>query len=320
MMRARSPIALLLLLALAAAPAAMAQEWSGRGRLQGDVKDAAGKPVEGARVYLRMGDITIDPNNLTPGPDVIVTDARGKWSTLGLAGGPWSVLIVKEGLMASEGRVRVNEFGPAQPIKVVLNEIPREVQQESEGAKAVQAIERGNQLLQQEKYSEARAAYEEALAKVPEESHPAILRGIARTYFQDKQVDQAIATIDRALVMKPDDVESLNLIISLLVAAGREKDAEPYMAKLPAGTAVDPTTLLNLGIKKYNEGNGEGALADFDRVVRENPTMPEAYYYRGLAHLSLGHNPEAKADFEKMLAIDPNHANANDAREFIKNL
>jgi tetratricopeptide (TPR) repeat protein len=267
-----------------------------------------------------MTNESIDPQNPGEGPAVITTDARGKWSTLGLAGGAWMVLIVKEGLMASEGQVRVNEFGPAQPIKVTLQPIPKEVQQQSEGAKAVEAIERGNALLQQEKFAEARAAYEEALAKLPEANHPAILRGIARTYFQDKQPDQAIATLERALALEPGNVESLNLIISLLVASGREKDAEPYMAQLPAGTSIDPTTILNMGIKKYNDGNGEGALADFDRVARENPDMAEAYYYRGLAHLSLGHNAEAKADFEKMLQLDPNHANANDAREFLKNL
>ena len=320
MMRARSPIALLLLLALAAAPAAMAQEWAGRGRLQGEVTDEAGKPVAGAKVYLRMGDAAIDIENLGEGPDMLETNGKGKWQVLGLAGGQWRVLILKEGLLPSEGTVRVNEFGPAQPIKVTLKEIPQEVIQAQQESQAVSLIEQGNQALAQDRYAEARGLYEQALTQVEEQHHPGILRGIARTYYQEKQSEQAVATLQKALAISPDDVDTLNLLISLLVADGKEAEAEQYMARLPAGTTIDPTTLLNIGIKRYNEGDSQGALEEFERVVTENPTLPEAYYYRGLAHLSLGNTEQAKADFTKLLELAPDHANANDAREFLKNL
>jgi tetratricopeptide (TPR) repeat protein len=299
----------------------MAQEWAGRGRLTGKVVDEAGKPIQGAKVYMRMTEEPIDVENLGEGPKVMETDGKGKWSVLGLASGAWRVLIVKDGLMPSEGQVRVNEYGPPpQPIEVVLNPYPKEVLEAAQATEAVSLIEQGNQLLMQDKFAEARVAYEQAMAQVAVEHHPAILRGIARTYYQDKQNAQAITTLQKALEIKPDDVESLNLIISLLVADGKEAEAQQYMARLPAGTAIDPTTLLNIGIKKYNEGNGEGALQEFERVVRENPTMPEAYYYRGLAHLTLGHNAEAKADFEKLLELAPDHQHSADAREFLKNL
>lgn len=320
MMRARSPIALLLLLALAAAPAAMAQEWAGRGRLQGEVTDQAGKPIAGAKVYLRMGDAAIDVENLGDGPAVLETNNKGKWQVLGLAGGNWRVLIFKDGLLPSEGTVRVNEYGPAQPLKVTLNPIPEEFLQAQKESQAVTLIDQGNQALAQDRYSEARGFYEQALAQVEEQHHPGILRGIARTYYQDQQGDQAIATLQKALAIAPDDVETLNLLISLLVADGKEAEAEQYMARLPDGAAIDPTTLLNIGIKRYNEGDSQGALEEFERVAQENPTLPEAYYYRGLAHLSLGNTEQAKADFNKLLELAPDHANADDAREFLKNL
>jgi len=309
---------LLLLLLLAGLPAS-AQRWAGRGRLQGEIKDDQGKPVEGAQIWLRMTDQSIDPNNPGDGPPAVTTNKHGKWAILGLAGGDWRVLIVKEGFLTSEGTVKVAESGaPPQPI--VLSLKPAAAAPAQQGPNALTLIEEGNQLLTQEKYQEARAAYEKALQQLDPENHPPILRGIARTYFQEKQADKAVEVLKQALQIKPDDAESLRLIVTLLVSQGKEKEAQEYIGKLPEGESLDPATLLNIGIKYYNEGKMPEALIEFDKVVKENPTLPDAYYYRGLANLASGKTAEAKADFQKLLELDPNHANADEAREFLKSM
>ncbi|MFL6197531.1 MAG: tetratricopeptide repeat protein [Thermoanaerobaculia bacterium] len=311
---------LLMLLLLAGLPA-FAQSWAGRGRLQGEVKNEQGKPVEGAQIWFRHGTDPIDPNNPGEGPKVVTTTKYGKWSILGLAQGEWRVLIVKEGYLQSEGQVKVLEGGaPPPPIVTTLKVVPKEAQQAAKGNEALEALERGNTLLTQEKYAEARAEYEKAIAQLEPANHPPILRGIARTYYQEKQPDKAIEVLKQALALKPDDVESLRLIVNLLVATGKEPEAQQYMAKLPQGTTVDPATLLNIGIKYYNEGKMPEALAEFDRVVKENPTLPDAYYYRGLVYLASGKAAEAKADFQKLLELDPNHPNAKEAQEFLKSM
>lgn len=311
---------LLLLMLLAGLPAS-AQRWAGKGRLHGEIKDEQGKPIEGAQVWLRMGDAAIDPNNPGDGPKPVTTNKNGKWSILGLAQGGWRVLILKEGYLPSEGNVKVNESGPPpQAINIALKAMSAEQTAAQQGPSVLDVIEEGNQLLTQEKYPEARAAYEKALAQLDPENHPAILRGIARTWFQEKQPDKAVQVLQQALQIKPDDAESLRLIINLLVAQGKEKEAQEYMARLPQGETVDPATLLNIGIKLYNEGKMPEALAEFQKVVSENPTLPDAYYYRGLAYLASGKTAEAKADFQKLLELDPNHANADEAREFLKSM
>lgn len=310
---------LLLLLLLAGLPAS-AQRWAGRGRLHGEIKDDQGKPVEGAKIWLRMTEQSIDPNNPGDGPPAVTTNKSGKWSILGLAQGDWRALILKEGFLPSEGIVKVNESGPP-PQAIVLTLKPAAAAAPAQqGPNVLEIIEEGNQLLTQEKYAEARAAYEKALLQLDPENHPPILRGIARTYFQEKQADKAVEVLKQALQIKADDVESLRLIVTLLVAQGKEKEAEEYIAQLPQGASVDPATLLNLGIKHYNEGNMPEALTEFDKVVKENPSLPDAYYYRGLAYLASGKTAEAKADFQKLLELDPNHANADEAREFLKSL
>lgn len=302
-----------------------AQSWAGRGRLQGEIRDEQGKPIEGAKITLRKGTERVDPN--ADGPKSVTTTKNGKWSILGLAQGPWGILIEKPGYMPSEGQVPVNEFAVAQPLNITLKVVPKEVQQKaaeaSGNAKAKAAIEQANALLGQSKYAEARAQYEQALS-VLETDDPvlkaSIQRTIARTWFEEGKTDQAIDTLKKSLEVKPDDVETMQLLSTLLVSAGREKEAEAYIAKLPAGTKVDPNSLLNLGIKLYNEKDLTGALDKFDRVVKDNPDLATAYYYRGLTYLGLNKSAEAKADFQKMLELEPNHPNAEEVREYIKAL
>lgn len=319
---AKLMVLLTVLLGVAGVPG-YGQSWAGKGRLQGQVKDEGGKPVEGARITLRNGNDAVDPKK--DGPAILTTDKNGKWSILGLTGGSWGVLIEKPGFIPSEGRVSVNEFAVAQPLIITLKVIPKEViqkaEKESTTGQAKSAIEKGNALLAQEKYAEARAAYEEGMAKLEDKTlHPAILRAIAESYFKEGKTDQAIEALKKSLEIAPDDPVTLQLLVNILVGAGREAEAQTYMAKLPQGTKVDSNTLLNIGIKSFNSGKMDDALAQFNRVVTENPDLPDAYYYRALVHMNKNQNKEAKADLQKLLQLDPNSKYAKDAQEFLKSL
>ena len=335
-----------LLLALALAPA-MAQDWAGKGRVRGTVKDEAGKPIEGAKVTLRY-DRAPDT-----GPAAIETSDDGIWGFMGLASGAWRVLIEKEGYVPSEGVFEVSQVGAGARINVTLRPAVAEQPVDTRGQEALAAIEAGNTLLTSGKPAEARAKYEEAISKLDPENHAPILQGIASTYLAEKNPAQAVAVLERALTLDAQNVElkrelaralyesgnrdrsiamleeivassqdtaSLKLLIDLLVVAGREADAQKYMAQLPAGEKVSIETVLNAGIKLYNEGKLDEALTQFDRAVQENSDSPEPYYYRGLVHLAAGRNPQAAADLKKFLELAPQHDKAAEAREFLKHL
>jgi tetratricopeptide (TPR) repeat protein len=319
---AKSMVLLAVLLVVAGVPV-LAQSWAGKGRLQGQVKDEGNKPVEGARITLRSGNDAVDPKK--DGPALLTTDKNGKWSILGLTSGPWGILIEKPGFIPSEGRVTVNEYAVAPPLIINLKVVPKEVAQkaekESTTGQAKTAIEKGNALMAEDKYAEARAAYEEGMAKLEDQSlHPSILRAISQAYFKEGKTDQSIETLRKALEIAPDDPVTLQLLVNLLVGAGREAEAQTYMAKLPQGTKVDANTLLNLGIKSFNSGKMDDALAQFNRVVTDNPDLPDAYYYRALVYMNKNQNKPAKADLQKLLQLDPNSKYAKDAQEFLKSL
>jgi tetratricopeptide (TPR) repeat protein len=311
-----------------------AQAWAGRGRVQGEVRDESGKPIDGATITLRKGTERVDPK--MDGPKPITTNKNGKFSFLGLAGGSWGILIEKEGYAPSEGQVPVNEFAVAQPINISLKSmatLQAAAQAEaaksgksiepSGNAKAKEALEKAAAAQQAGRYAEARAGFEQGLGFL-EETDPAIrlsvLRAIADTYAKEGNQAQAIATLERALQIDPNDAVSLQIIATTLITQGKEKEAEAYVARLPQGTKLDPDTLLNAGIKHFNDKDLNGALERFDRVVKENPGLATAYYYRGLTYLGLNKSAEAKADFQKVLEIEPNHPNAEEVREYIKAL
>ncbi|HXT52288.1 MAG TPA: tetratricopeptide repeat protein [Thermoanaerobaculia bacterium] len=348
-MRAYRAMLMPLALALFGAAPVLAQAWAGHARLQGKISAPDGKPVEGAKIILRQGAIdNLDPANPGPGPDPILTDKKGRWSVLGLAGGDWTIVIVKEGYLTSQGTAKASEFGPAAPINVTLKEIPREVieQAQKEAAassaagQARAALEKGNALLGEAragggnaKLEEARASYMEGLAQLDktEAKDAAAQEAIAQTRLSvlttvagiDAELghtDQALTDLKKVLEQKPDDAGVLQLVIDLLVRAGREKEAQQYIARLPAGTKLDPNAYLNMGIKAFNEGDMDKAFDSFDKAVKDNPELADGYYYRGLVWMNRGKKAEAKADLEKFLQLAPDHRYAADAKEFLKSL
>jgi tetratricopeptide (TPR) repeat protein len=320
----------MVLLAAASVPA-WGQSWAGRGRLQGTIKDESGKPVQGATITLRKGTGEVDLK--AEGPKQITTDKNGKWAILGLVNGPWGILIQKEGYQDSLGNVNVEEFqvGVPQPINITLKKPTQQQVQAAQaaqaqqgpsaGAQAKDAINKGNALLAQGKYAEARAAYEEGMGKLEDKSlHPAIYRAIADSYYKEGKTNEAVDTLKKSLALAPDDPDTLQLLVNLLASAGREEEAKTYMAKLPQGTKVDPAIGLNVGIKAFNEGKMDAALKEFNEVISGNPSLADAYYYRAMVYLNKSQNAQAKADLNKLLELDPNSKFAKDAKDFLKEL
>lgn len=339
--------ALGLLTALVWALPATAQDWAGRARIQGIVTTEDGKPIEGAKVLIYRG------GDKTKGPAAVTTDAKGRWNALGLASGSWSVLISKEGFVPSQGSMRLSEVALNESLKVSLQNW-----QDTEEAKQAKGIigdlEKANNFMREGKWGEARGLYEKVLPEVNDQSKPGIQLGIAQCQVQEKdyaaalttlapvlvatpedlsalklqaaaqgqlgKTDDALTTLKQIVEVNPEDVDALQLIVNLLITAGREVEAETYSARMPAGAEIDPSALLNRGIEKYNGGDVDGALIYFEKAVKQNDKIAEVYYYRGLAYLAKERIEDAKADLKKFLELGPDHPNAAQAREFLKEL
>ena len=312
--RVLAPIGAILFMAVAVPT--LAQDWTGHGRVNGIVTDAATKkPISGAKVTLRQADLP------DAGPEVITTNKKGHWSYLGLVGGNWTVAIEADGYVPSQGNIHVDEFHPNPIIQIALRPMSEVKPKENPKLSAAQkAIDQGDALLKDKKGAKALAEYQKALPDLEGDNKIIVLKRIATAQMISGDDAGAVETLKQVLVAKPDDIDALRLIIDRLTVLHRDQEAQQYVAQLPAGTAVDPNTLLNQGINDYNANKYPEALTKFQQVVATKPDWSDGYYYRGLAYLATGKTADAKADFQKVLELDPNGQWASECKEFLKSL
>ena len=67
---------------------------------------------------------------------------------------------------------------------------------------------------------------------------------------------------------------------------------------------------FNNGVDKYEQGDYQGAIDDWSKVIEINPQEVDAYYNRGIAKDKLGDHQGAIADYTKAIEINPQYANA----------
>ena len=108
-----------LLLLLLVAPSAQAQLWRGPAAVEIRVEDQKGFAVAGAQVRLLYK--AVDPKD---GPPPVTTDAKGRINVSGLAEGPWSLEVSREGYMTFLAEVAVREGGRIQVSETAQLNVP----------------------------------------------------------------------------------------------------------------------------------------------------------------------------------------------------
>jgi Tfp pilus assembly protein PilF len=293
----------------------VAQEWTGRGRIQVLVKDADKNPVADAKIWLRLAS---NPE-IRPDKD-FTTNKKGKFNYLGLKGGSWILRVEAEGFEPWEELVEIYSQGMPETINVNLIPLPEEVLEAQAMAKLSAEYDRANDLMSAGDYEGARAVYRTVLEGVDADQQPPILVSIASTYMNEGRYDEAVEVLDQSLAIDPSHVDSLQNKCAIVASQGRIEEAEVLLAQIPPDASVHPTTLINIGMAHYNEGEITDAKPLLDRAIEHYPDTAAAYYYRGLVNLSLGDGPAAKADFERFVELDPASPQAAEAKEYLSYL
>lgn len=312
------------LLALLVAATASAQAWRGMGRLQGVVTDPSGKPIQGAKVML----VWQKAGN-SGGPNPILTNAKGKWVAGGLAGGPWNVDVEAAGFLPRQLSANISELERLQPeMKIVLEPKPEEKPKEPEpvqeaimvggveiSPEVAQAIEAANAFMKEEKWSQAAAEYEKAVAVLS--TNMQLKAALARAYYGAGDKKKAIANLQEVYNSDTGNVIYATLLADMLLEDGQIDAGLKVLSTLPPGSLSDPNTVINLGIRLVNNNKPEEAFRFFNDAVAIAPDFAPAYYYRGIANVQLKKLKEAKADFLKVVEIAPDSSEAKDAKELI---
>jgi len=233
-LRVAALFALALLFCAVARPEEKKPIAAGLGRANGQVLDADGKPLAGARVTFRIGE------GEGSGPPATTTDAAGRWAFLGLAPGRWRLSVQAAGWIDAEGWVDVAEEGPGKLVRLRLRPLSEATPGGAEVPDTIYSwLAKANALLAQGHAAEARGEYEKALRTLPPPQRPEVLRAIARTWYLEGDLERAVGAVEDGLKIAPSDAELRQLLSLLLGRDGRPAEADAFLAALAAG-AITP--------------------------------------------------------------------------------
>jgi tetratricopeptide (TPR) repeat protein len=118
--------------------------------------------------------------------------------------------------------------------------------------------------------------------------------------------------VDVCIHPNPNPVDSMFKIFALIVASlgifASVAQAEiPVQAAAPVRKIAEtrsPEEILRSGMQKYESQNLQGALAEFDELIRLQPDAAIGYVSRGNVRDDLGNPQGALEDYDKALSLD----------------
>jgi tetratricopeptide (TPR) repeat protein len=292
---------ILLLAALLFASVAGAQSWRGMAHMNGKVTDEDGKPLEGVVVKLTLPGA---------GGTELKSNKKGEWEAGGIARGAWQVDFELSPYEARRITVSVGELSRIPPVEIKLKLDINE-------AIRIEVVKAG-ELIGQGKYAEARACYEAVIKKYPNAYR--LEPYIARTYYLEKNYDEAIKHMKVAIEKDPSDLENKLRLGNILMETGRMDEGRVLLATVDDSAVKDPAIFVNVGISLMNQNKADEALPYFEKAVKNFPEKGDGYYYRGLIRLQKGDTEGTKADFKKFIELSPNAPEAAAARKALEQL
>lgn len=308
----RVSIALLLTAVLLTA-GAFAQS-RGKLRITGKVVNEAGQPVEGADVRAAK------KGEAKPETFAAKTNKNGEYTLAGLAAGEWVIEAMKEGVGARELTETLAEAETSKTVNITIGKaapaaVDPSAEINAEHAKAVQLAQGG-------KIAEARAIYEALLAK-----HPNVYQlhaMLANMYAAENNAAKAMEHIKQALAKEPTNVDYLLLQAEVMMETGDKAEAQKILDTIDLTKVKDPRAFINSAINKINSGDkaqGEQAIELLTKLIAQFPNDHLLLYLRGRAYLVGTKLAEAKADFEKYIAVAPPTApQLADAKKLLEQL
>jgi tetratricopeptide (TPR) repeat protein len=155
----------------------------------------------------------------------------------------------------------------------------------------------------------ALAEWAEIIAEDPEGAGPAhFFRG--QFHLVRRELDEALADVNRALVLAPQDAKAYARRGEIFHHLDREAEA---IANFLRAVQLDPdnlSALSGLGVCRFAEGDWADAIRWYSRAIRIAPKRGQLLLGRALSFENQDRNAEAIADFDAVIALDPTDAAA----------
>jgi len=308
---------LTLFLALGAGLAALAQEHMGKGRISGTVVDENGQPLEG---------VLIVAESLQYGTKLQgYSDQKGRFAIAGMGTGPWRVTATKKGYTSSYLDKNVHQLRRNPPIYFTLRKAtdfaPRLADKES-----FSLFDKGNLLLQEEKYDEALVVFEEFLTKYPEIYHSHL--NIGTCYLKKGDLDKAEAefklvldqTMENFGDYKKDPQASLRAFTGLGEIYIQKEDFETAQEYFALGLDISPedeVAAYNVGEVLFSHQKIDEAIKYFELSIQIKKDWAKPYLKLGYVYLNKGDFDKSLEYFNKFVEMDPENPEVPNVKNII---
>jgi tetratricopeptide (TPR) repeat protein len=325
-------ISLVVLFALLLAMSAGSLWGQATGSIKGVVTDPSGKPVEGATIELA--------DTGTGRKYELKTNAKGEYSSIGIAMGTYDVTLLKDGQLVDK-MLKVPIAAGAEARVVNFNLSAKQPVMSEEQKKAVEAVQKHNEKvktlnasLAQAKTLEAAGNYDEAITVLQQASQvdPAqdlIWFNLGDAQRGAKKYPEAVESYQKAIAIKSTVGAYHNNLADAYAKSGQtDKAVQEYDAAAKAEPANAATYYFNEGAVFTNTGKTEEAVAAFDRAIQADPNKAAAYYWKGVNMLAKATTkgdkmvaPEGTAQaFNKYLELEPTGQYADAAKQLLASI
>lgn len=303
-------VVLALAVVLAVSAPALAQS---TGMVKGRVVDAAGKPVEEAKIVIEFAEGVTRKNETK-------TNKKGEFIQIGLFPGNYKVTASKDGVGAqSFGGIRVR-IGQAAEVNFQLSPQSGMTEADKQKSAALQKVfEEGVTAARAAQHDLAIAKFTEAATMLPNCHDCYYNIGFAQA--QKQQYAEAEASFKKAIELKPNSAEAYNGLATIYNAQKKFDEAAAASAKAAefagsggAAGGAGGEAVYNQGVILWNAGKYAEAKVQFEKAISLNPNMAEAYYQLGMANLNLGQVPDAVKAFEGYLQVAPDGPKAAEVK------
>jgi tetratricopeptide (TPR) repeat protein len=161
----------------------------------------------------------------------------------------------------------------------------------------------GLALRAQDKRAEAKKAFEDALALLPDYLEP--MDQLITMAFAEKQPDVALERVQRQIARAPKSAGLLYLLGKVHETRSESQRAEAaYLKALELEPALTPVYIA-LGGLYANSGRYDQALRNVNEALRRNPKQIAAQMLAGIIYERKGDIPNATKAYEQALVLNP---------------
>jgi len=286
--------------------ASLSQKLRGKGVLRGTITDEEGNLIEG--VTVKFVDTVSGTSFETK------SDKEGYWSEKWIARGMYHLDFMKVGYETKKISIKVTELQKNEPVEVVLRKVEGIVLTEN----LIEVIHKGNVLFNQEKYDEALAIYEKAIAENPDAY--IINKNIANTYFAMKKYDLAIEYYKKVAEKQENNTSTAILIGNSYINMNKNEEALEWYGKTDVEDIEDIIALYNIGVLFFNNYEFDKSITYLEQAVKVDAQHADSFYQLGMVYLAAGRNDDAVSIFEKFLVIEPDTERTETAKSVINML